>query len=325
MLSRLRTAWTFLSAIGAGMGNRQIGLIAAGVAFYGLLAIFPAITSIVTLWGFFADPEIVEQQLASYQQVMPEEAYRILSSQVNSIASGPKEVLGWATAISIGAALWASRAGTAALIGGLNAAYQMPPRSGLRHVAVALLLTLILVGVALVAMAAVVIMPVVLSFLPLGPFAGLAVGALRWLIGIGVVLLGIGLLYRLGPNRNGTRSRLLSPGSILAVLLWALVSVGFSRYLENFANYNEVYGSLGAVIAMLMWFYLSAFVVLLGGLVNAEWECLAPQGAAAPEQETEQEPEQEPLPNEPEAMAENAQPVSQDSAPEDEQTDTRPS
>ncbi len=274
MPSRLRKSLTFLRAVNDGIGSRHIGLIAAGVAFYGLFAIFPAITSLVTLWGFFADPEIVSDQLATYEPMMPEEAYQILSSRIHAIASGPKEVLGWATALSIGAALWATRAGTAALIRGLNAVYQTPPRSGLWSAILALLLTVMLIAVALTAMASVVVAPILLAFLPLGPYSGLAVDALRWLVGIGVVLLGIGLLYRLGPNRPDKRSPLLSPGSVFAVCLWAIVSVGFSIYLENFSNYNEVYGSLGAVIAMLMWFYLSAFVVLLGGLVNAESERL---------------------------------------------------
>ncbi|MDV7143130.1 YihY/virulence factor BrkB family protein [Tropicimonas sp. TH_r6] len=294
MPSRFRRAFSFLRAVGDGIGSRHIGLIAAGVAFYGLFAIFPAITSVVTLWGFFADPEIVADQLAAYEPMVPEEAYDILSSRVNAIASGPKEVLGWATALSIAAALWATRAGTAALIRGLNAVYEVPTRSGLWSTILALLLTLMLIAVALIAMASVVVAPVLLAFLPLGPYSGLAIDALRWLVGIGVVLLGIGLLYRFGPNRPDARSPLVSPGSVFAVCLWAIVSVGFSIYLENFSNYNEVYGSLGAVIAMLMWFYLSAFVVLLGGLINAESERLdtppAPMSNKSEEPEIRQDP-----------------------------------
>ena len=272
MPSRLRSAWSFGSAIVNGISDRNIGLISAGVAFYGLFSIFPAITSLVTLWGFFADPDIVSQQLASYEKMMPAAAYQILSSRVHAIASGPKQVLGWATVISIAAALWSSRAGTAALIGGLNAAYLRPPRAGILDGVIAMLLTLVLVAVALISMATVVVAPIVLSLLPLGPFAGPAISLLRWLIGIGVVLLGIGILYRIGPNHPERRTPLISTGSVLAVLLWAVVSMGFSVYLNNFAHYNEVYGSLGAVIAMLMWFYLSAYMVLLGGLVNAELE-----------------------------------------------------
>ncbi|SNT17638.1 YihY/virulence factor BrkB family protein [Tropicimonas sediminicola] len=297
MFQRLRKTLSLLGAIFNGIGTRHLGLIAAGVAFYGLLAIFPAITSIVTLWGFFADPDLVEQELATYREVIPEAAFGIIDAQVSAIASGPKEVLGWASAVSIGAALWASRAGVAAMIGGLNAVYQTPPRGGLRSMAFALLLTVVLIAVALVAMATVVVTPVLLAFLPLGAFTGLVLEILRWLIGGGVVLLGIGLLYRLGPNRDGRRSDLLSPGSMLAVVLWALVSWGFSTYLENFNRYNEIYGSLGAVVAMLMWFYLSAFVVLLGGLTNAEMEARISDEApeAAPGEPLEPAPQTAPL------------------------------
>lgn len=270
MFRKIRNTFSFLAALSNGIGTKHLGLIAAGVAFYGLLAIFPAITAVVTLWGFVANPDIVEMELQSYEQAVPAEVYQILSSRVRAIANGPKEVLGWATAISFASALWATRAGVSALIGGMYAVYGTPPRGGLRNVFVAILLTFILLGVALTAMATVVIAPVVLAFLPLGPFTGFAIGAARWLIALGVVLLGVGILYRLGPNRPSRRSRLLSAGSVVAVLLWAIVSFGFSLYLENFSRYNEVYGSLGAVIAMLMWLYLSAFVVLLGGLVNAE-------------------------------------------------------
>ena len=130
MLAKLRTSWTFVSTISAGIGNRHIGLIAAGVAFYGLFAIFPAIAAVVTLWGYVADPDIVAEQLSSYEPLMPEEVYGILFSQVHAIASGPKEVLGWASILSILAALWATRAGTAALVGGMSAVYATPPRGG---------------------------------------------------------------------------------------------------------------------------------------------------------------------------------------------------
>ncbi len=272
VFSRFWTALTFLGALVTGAGRRHLGLIAAGVGFYGLMAIFPGITSLVTLWGFFADPAIVEQQTQALEPLMPEDAFLIVEAQVQTLANGPKTVLGWASALSILAALWATRAGVAAMIEGLNAAYGTPPRRGFRKQLFALLLTILLILVALVALNTVVVVPVVVSFLHLGPFTGLAIEASRWLIGILVVLLGIGVLYRFGPNRPGKKSRLISAGTITAVLLWALVSWGFSLYIQNFSSYNDIYGSLGAVVVMLMWLYLSAFAVLIGGLVNAQLE-----------------------------------------------------
>ncbi|MFV0359632.1 YihY/virulence factor BrkB family protein [Tropicimonas sp.] len=270
MFERTKEAISFAGAILNGIATRHIGLIAAGIAFYSLLAIFPGITALVTLWGYFADPEIVEQQLAGYEPLLPAAVFNIIAGQVHAIADGPKEVLGWASLLTTGVAIWLTRIGVSAMIGGLNAVYEVPPRGGLRSQAVALFLTLLLILVALVSMAVVVVVPVILSHLPLGAFSDLALRVLLFVIGTGVVLLGVGILYRLGPNLPGRKRPLFTTGAILAVVLWMIVSRGFALYLTNFGRYNEIYGSLGAVVALLMWFYLSAYVVLLGALVDAE-------------------------------------------------------
>jgi membrane protein len=254
------------------IGRLNIGLIAAGVAFYSLLAIFPALTALIALWGLFADPDEVALQLQTFEPMVPEAAYDIIAGQIRSLASGSSSTLGWASAASIGAALWATRSGVSALIGGLNAAYEIPRRGGLGQMVTAMLLTLALIGIAMVALAAVVLVPVALALLPLGQLTSVLLSAARWIAGVAAVLLGIALLYRFGPNRPARGQPWVSAGSVLAISLWALVSVGFSTYLENFGNYDAVYGSLGAVIALLMWFYLSAFVVMLGALLNAARE-----------------------------------------------------
>jgi membrane protein len=143
------------------------------------------------------------------------------------------------------------------------------------HVIVALSLSATMILAALVALASVVVAPVALALLPLGPYTGFALDLMRWVVGIGIVLLAVGLLYRFGPSEKAVRpawrrAGVITPGVIVAVALWALVSWGFSTYLENFGNYDRVYGSLGAVIALLMWLYLSGFVVLLGAIIDVE-------------------------------------------------------
>jgi membrane protein len=253
----------------ADAGRVNISLISAGVAFYGLLAIFPALTALIALWGMFADPDVVRDELETFRPMIPEDAFDILAAQVTALASGPKTTLGWATALSLGAALWATRSGVGALASGLDEAWQVPARHSLWHTITAMVLTLVLMAIALVALATVVLAPVALALLPPGPYVGPMLNALRWLVGILNVLLGIALLYRFGPNRPARGTPWITPGAVLALLLWAAVSVIFSSYLENFGAYDRVYGSLGAVIALLMWFYLSAFVVLLGALVDA--------------------------------------------------------
>ena len=266
------------------MSEINIGLVSAGVAFYGLLAVFPTMTAIVALWGLFADPAVVVSEVQTLEPMMPEEGYAILERQVESLASGASATLGWASAASLLAALWASRSGVAAIIGGLNKVHDSRSRGGIMHVIVAMSLSATMILAALVALASVVVAPVALALLPLGPYTGFALDLMRWVAGIGIVLLAIGLLYRFGPSEKAVRpvwrrAGVITPGAIVAVALWAFVSWGFSTYLENFGNYDRVYGSLGAVIALLMWLYLSGFVVLLGAIVDVEVARAAARGA----------------------------------------------
>ena len=270
-----------LKAVGEKMDAWNIGLISAGVAFYGLLAIFPAIAAVIAIWGLVADPTAVDEQAELLGEIMPGEAYRLIDAQIDALTRTTSTTLGWATMVSIMAALWSTRAGVSALMRGLNAIYGTPNRKGLRHYFAALALTAVLVLVALVALTTVVISPIVLSFLPLGTFTELALRATRWIVAVAVLLGGLSIVYRYGPNRTCVKMRWLTPGSVAVVVLWAVGSLGFSYYLSNFGNYNEVYGSIGAVIALLMWLYISAFLLLLGGGLNVELERRAGLGPEA--------------------------------------------
>lgn len=250
--------------------EKHLGLIAAGVAFYAILAVFPGIAATIALWGIVGDPALALQQMEEFQAIIPADVYALLAGQLVKLATTDGLTLGWASLLSFGFALWSARAGVAALMQGLNAIYDAPNRSGLAHYIRAFLLTLSLIGVVLTAMACIVVVPVVLAFLPLGPWANMGIEILRWAVGIAVLLAGFALIYRLGPNLSGQRPKLISPGTAFAVIGWVAASTGFSVYLQNFGNYNEIYGSIGAVIVMLMWLFISAYLVLLGGALNAE-------------------------------------------------------
>lgn len=252
------------------MDEKNLGLISAGVAFYALLSVFPGLAATIALWGIVGDPALAMGQLEEFKALLPADVYRLLNAQLNTLATTDGLTLGWASVLSFGFALWSARAGVAALMRGLNAIYEAPNRSGLAHYIRALLLTLSLMGVVLVAMGCIVVLPVVLAFVPLGPLANAGVELARWIVGVGVLLAGFGVIYRLGPNVRGERPRLLSAGTVFACVGWVAASVGFSIYLQNFGTYNEVYGSIGAVIAMLMWLFISAYLVLLGAALNAE-------------------------------------------------------
>lgn len=270
LLKPVRLLWRVATHVARLMDEKNLGLISAGVAFYALLSIFPGLAATIAVWGIVGDPALALEQLEEFQALLPGDVYRLLSAQLTKLAATDGLTLGWASVLSFGFAIWSARAGVAALMRGLNAIYGAPNRGGLSHYVRALLLTLSLIGVVLVAMGCIVVLPIVMAFVPLGPWASFAIELLRWAVGVGVLLAGFAVIYRLGPNLAGQRSRLISPGAIFASVGWVAASVGFSIYLQNFGTYNEVYGSIGAVIAMLMWLFLSAYLVLLGAALNAE-------------------------------------------------------
>lgn len=257
--------------------DRYIGLAAAGVAFFSVLSIFPALAAVVAIWGMVADPAEVAASLRSLADYLPPDAYDLLVAQVQGLVEAPAGRMGWATVFALLTALWAARAGMAALVAGINAVFATPRRSGIAHQITAMGLTLAMVLAALVALAAGVVVPLVFAFAPLGPFEATLITAARWLIVPLVTVLSIGLIYRYAPNVRGKRPPVLSWGLMIAVGLWLLASEGFSIYLANFANYNKIYGSIGAVAALLFWGYLSAYAILLGAVVNASLESKDPR------------------------------------------------
>lgn len=270
--SDLKSSWRWLQALWQRLSRSDLGLISAGVAFFGFLALFPAIAAVISIWGFVFDPVAIRSQMMLSQDYLPAEAYDLISGQVERILASNNRRFGLATLVSTLLALWSARAGVSALIDGLNAIHGYPKRSGPRHVLRALSLTLVLIGVVMAAMAIAIVAPLVIKFLPLGPGAAFALKLANFTLGVLLVTAGIALSYRLGPNRprHVRRPPILTKGLLIALVLWTLVARGLVYYFANFANYNQVYGSIGAVVALQFWFYLSAYVVLLGAAVDAE-------------------------------------------------------
>lgn len=264
----LKRIWQILAAVWKTAGEKHIGLIAAGVAFFGMFGIFPGIAAVIAIFGLIADPVVIAEQLALMEDIIPPDAYNLIASQVFRLVAAPTDALGWATVVSIALALWSSRAGVAALIGGLNAIAGQRTRNGLWQMVVALLLTFALVTLAIIALTVVVIVPIILAFIPMAGATAWVLEAMRWLIALGVLMTGLSLLYRFGPVRIGGRGRWITVGAFVVVVLWVGASAGLSYYLTNFASYNEVYGSIGAVIGLLLWLYVSAYLILLGAALN---------------------------------------------------------
>ena len=268
----LRGSWAILRASIAHVGENNLALISAGVAFFSMLSLFPALAALIALLGLISDPAVVVAQLEEMRPLLPEDVYQIINTQVVSLVTASSGSLGRAGVISLILALWSARAGVGAMITGLNAVYNKRDLNTARHYLRALLLTIGLVAVGIVSLLSLVVIPILLAFFPLGGLSRFAVEAARWGVVVTVLFAGIGMLYRYGPNRRGAQFRWLSAGAMVAVVFWVILSVGFSYYVSNFGNYNQVYGSIGAVIAMLIWLWISSFLVLYGAALNAQIE-----------------------------------------------------
>lgn len=255
------------------VGRDQIGVVAGGVAFYAFLAIFPAIGAAAMIWGAFADPAVVQQQLEAIRGVIPPAAHEILSQQLTEVSKGPGAALTFGALFSLLIAIWSSTKGVKALMAAMNIAYgQTEDRGFLKLNLIALALTVGAIVMALVAIAAIAVVPPLLEALDLGGVADLSIRVARWLGLLVLVMIGLAVLYRWGPARRKARLQWITPGALVATLLWLIASLGFSFYVSNFGSYNETFGALGAVVILLLWFWMSGYVVCLGAELNSELE-----------------------------------------------------
>ncbi len=267
-LTKFRASfWHFYRRI----DSAELDLIAAGVAFYAFLAIFPAAAAIITLWGAVANPDVIAQELALLARFLPTDAKSLLQTQVGALLSMTSRDLGLTTVISTLVALWSARAGVAAMVRGLNAIHYLPNRSGLWHQVRAILLTLMLIGLILTVLAMAIVVPLAMALLPVDGVNTKILTQSNIALGFGAAIFGVGLVYRLGPNYpRHFRPPPLSLGLLVAAVLWVAATRGLVIYLANFSTYNQIYGSIGAVVALLFWLYVSAYAVLLGAAVDAE-------------------------------------------------------
>jgi membrane protein len=249
-------------------------LIAGGVVFYGLLATVPAITALVSMYGIFTPASTINAQLSFLADVMPAGAYQLISDQIVRIAGNSDGKLTLAFILGLGIALWSANAGVKAVFDALNVVYDEDEKRGwIKLNAISLSFTFAGVVVLILILGAVVALPLVLAFV--GFAAQQQAGwlpLLRWPVMFALVVLGLSVLYRHGPSRRHAKWRWVSVGSVFAALTWIAVSVAFSWYLSKFADYNATYGSLGAVIGLMMWMWISTAVVLIGAELNSEIE-----------------------------------------------------
>jgi membrane protein len=251
----------------------NLSVVAAGCAFYALFAIFPALSALISLYGLTADPATVEQQFAMLGSVLPVEAYGLVIDQIRRVAEASNRVLGWSFALSLGLSLWSVMSLTQAIFAALNIAYEEPERRGLLRFYLSAF-TFAIVGIlgGVIGLLAIVYVPILFAYAGYSHQFELVVRVARWPLLALLVLVLLSLLYRYGPCRRSAKWHWVSVGSLFATTIWLLASVGFSFYVANFAHYDRTYGSLGAVIVLLFWLYISFYIVLLGAEINAELE-----------------------------------------------------
>ncbi len=249
--------------------RKKLMLVAAGVAFYGLLGLFPGIGAMMALAGLFADPEQVASTLGTLDGVLPADAANIITGQAQQVAGSSGDGLGLLAGAGLLLTLYSASKGMQALMDGLNLVHgQEETRSFVKTTALKLALTFgLLVGVLLCIGVAVVI-PVVLRWLPLTGDAELAVTIARWPVLLCIAAAGIALVYRVAPAGETAPWRWILPGAALACLLWLVGTGAFALYVRMFASYQETFGALGGVVILLMWLWVSSLIVLLGALVS---------------------------------------------------------
>ena len=254
------------------LGEDNLTIVAAGVAFYGFVAVVPSLAALVSIYGLVADPSNVGDQITSLASILPDEVVPLLREQMLRITSN-NEAAGIGAIIGVLIAIYSSASATKALISGLNIAYdETERRSFLKLNLVAIVLTVGGIIAAVLAIALVAVLPSLLERMNVTGKVELLLNIARWPILVGGFITSLAVVYRYGPSRNDAKWKWVSPGAIVAGLLWLLGSGIFSLYVSKFASYDKTYGPLGAVVVFLMWLFISALAVLIGAEFNSELE-----------------------------------------------------
>jgi membrane protein len=255
---------------------------AAGVVFYGLLAIFPAITALVSSYGLFADPSTISTNLQNLAVMLPDGAFAIVQDQIARVLAKGAGTLGVTFVFGLLMAIWSANAGMKAIFDALNVVYEeRETRSFLRLNLPSLGFTVAALAAILLMIGAVIAVPLALQRLGLGERGEWIVSLGRWPALFLFLLTALAVLYRFGPSRANARWQWISPGAVAATLLWLAGSALLSWYLSNFANYSATYGSLGAAIGLMTWMWMSAIIVLCGAELNSEIDFAAEGKVAA--------------------------------------------
>ena len=248
-------------------------IIAGGVAFFGFLSIFPTLIAMISIYGLVASPATVSKQVDNLAKNLPQSATELITTQLKDITDNSGGALTVGLIVSILAALWSASGGVSNLITAVNLAYdEVETRNFVKLKLTALALTLGGIVVALVAFGLVAVVPAVINALPLGVVGTILAQIATYVVLLAVFAGALAILYRVAPDRDAPRFRWVSLGSVIVTVLWAIVSLLFTFYVNNFGSYNKTYGAIAGVIVLMLWLYLTCYLVLLGAEINAEAE-----------------------------------------------------
>ena len=265
--------WQIAKRVFASLGADHVSLISGGVAFFAFLAIFPALSALISLYGLVMEPAQVAEQMGQFASILPAQAQEMLNEILQNITSSSDQKLGWSLLLSIALSIWSANKGTAALFEGLNIVYnENEKRSFIKLKALTLTFTLMGFIGTILSLILIVGISAVIERLGFANWLETVISLIRWPILALIFMLALALSYKFAPSRNDPKFRWVSVGAVVSTVLWLIVSAGFAYYVGNFGSYDEVYGSLAAVVITLLWLFLTVVTILLGAEINGEME-----------------------------------------------------
>ncbi len=265
--------WQIAKRVKAQLAADQIQIVSAGIAFYLFLSLFPILAATVATYGLITDPSEAETQIGGLKDFLPTDVFKVVGEMIRAIASEASSTLGWSVIFSILLSIWGANKGTKAMVKGLNIAYNETEKRGFFHlnlITLGLTLGIFVVGLVMITLVAGV--PLVAGNVDMPPTLASAMKVIRWPI-LAVMVTGVlGVLYRWAPSRDAPKWSWVSPGSLVSALLWLAGSALFSAYIDNFGSMSKTYGPFAAVVTLMLWLFVTAYIVLLGAEIKSESE-----------------------------------------------------